>query len=62
MLQDYGDTYAPGVVTHHMTMYRAPSGALVWGTGTTQWSYGLDDYHVTDAGRAGGSPTCSRRR
>ena len=50
VLQDYADTYAPGVITHNMTMYRAPSGALVWGTGTTQWSYGLDDHHITDEG------------
>jgi hypothetical protein len=33
-----------------MTLYRAPSGALVWGTGTTQWAYGLDDNHTTDPG------------
>ena len=53
VLQDYADTYAPGVVTHNMTLYRAPSGALVWGTGTTQWSYGLDEHHITDRGGAG---------
>lgn len=27
---------------HHVVMYRAPSGALVFGAGTVQWSYGLD--------------------
>jgi hypothetical protein len=33
-------------VTHHMTLYRAqPSGALVFGAGTVQWSWGLDDNH-----------------
>ena len=31
-------------------MYRASSGALVFGTGTVQWSYGLDDYHLADPG------------
>ena len=32
-------------VTHHLTMYRAPSGALVFGAGTIQWSWGLDATH-----------------
>ncbi|HKE75399.1 MAG TPA: DUF4082 domain-containing protein, partial [Acidimicrobiales bacterium] len=31
---------------------RAPSGALVWGTGTCQWAWGLDDEHL----RTGGAP------
>ena len=44
-LQDYGSTYAPGSATHHLTMYRAPSGALVFGAGTVQWAWGLDDDH-----------------
>ena len=42
---DYGNTVAPGVATHHLTMYRAPSGALVFGAGTVQWSWSLDDNH-----------------
>jgi hypothetical protein len=46
VLQDYGKTYATKPLTHYLTMYRAPSGALVWGTGTVQWSWGLDDYHT----------------
>lgn len=50
ILQDWADTYAEASVTHTMTLYRAPSGALVWGTGTTQWSYGLDEAHITDPG------------
>ncbi|WP_203030690.1 DUF4082 domain-containing protein [Frankia nepalensis] len=44
-LQDYGTTVAPGTTTHHLTLYRAPSGALVFGAGTIQWSWGLDDRH-----------------
>ena len=44
-LQDYGSTYAPGTANHHLTMYRAPSGALVFGAGTVQWSWGLDNNH-----------------
>ncbi|KGJ73379.1 hypothetical protein GY21_11520 [Cryobacterium roopkundense] len=41
---DYGSTVAPATATHNLTMYRAPSGALVFGAGTIQWSYGLDGY------------------
>jgi methionine-rich copper-binding protein CopC len=38
-------------VTQDMSEYRAPSGALVFGAGTVQWSWGLDDNHDgTDAG------------
>ncbi|WP_153506153.1 DUF4082 domain-containing protein [Cumulibacter manganitolerans] len=50
LLLDYGATYAPGTCVHTMTLYRAASGALVWGTGTVQWAYGLDSYHVADSG------------
>jgi len=34
-LTDYGTTYAPGSVTHHMTLYRRGA-ALVFGAGTVQ--------------------------
>ncbi|WP_141783292.1 DUF4082 domain-containing protein [Ornithinicoccus hortensis] len=50
LLVDYGATYIQGTCTHHLTMYRAASGALVWGLGTVQWSYGLDEYHICDPG------------
>ncbi|WP_344092768.1 N,N-dimethylformamidase beta subunit family domain-containing protein [Microbacterium deminutum] len=39
---DYGTNVATGPATHHLTEYRAPSGALVFGAGTVQWSWGLD--------------------
>jgi Domain of unknown function (DUF4082)/Fibronectin type III domain/Bacterial Ig domain len=29
--------------THHLTLYRASSAALVFGAGTVQWSWGLDN-------------------
>ena len=45
ILQDYGSRYADGDATHHLTLYRAPSGALVFGAGTVQWGWGLDDNH-----------------
>jgi Domain of unknown function (DUF4082)/Bacterial Ig domain len=47
-LLDYGGTYGMGAATHHLTMYRAPSGALVFGAGTVQWSWGLDSDHDGD--------------
>src|SRR5262249_28062799 len=31
---DYGNTVGPGTATHSLTLYRAPSGALVFGAGT----------------------------
>jgi hypothetical protein len=39
---DYGTNVAAWTATHHLTLYRAPSGALVFGAGTVQWSWGLD--------------------
>lgn len=44
-LQDFGNTVVPGTTTHHVTLYRAPSGALVFSAGTVQWSWGLDATH-----------------
>ncbi len=44
-LLDHGSSYGPGTATHHLTLYRAPSGALVFGAGTIQWSWGLDGTH-----------------
>ena len=41
---DYGSTVRSGsTATHNMSLYRAPSGALVFGAGTVQWSWGLGD-------------------
>lgn len=44
-LQDFGSTVAAGNTTHHLTLYRAASGALVFGAGTIQWGWGLDADH-----------------
>jgi hypothetical protein len=46
---DYGSSFAPGQATHALTLYRAPSGALVFGAGTIQWSWGLDGGHDNNA-------------
>jgi Domain of unknown function (DUF4082)/Bacterial Ig domain len=45
LLLDYGNTTGAGIATHHLTMYRATSGALVFGAGTIQYSWGLDSNH-----------------
>jgi PKD repeat protein len=44
--------------THHLSLYRAPSGALVFGAGTVQWSWGLDRNH--DRGNA--APTTAMQQ
>lgn len=44
-LRDYGATVGSAVATHSLTMYRAASGALVFGAGTVFWSWGLSDNH-----------------
>lgn len=31
--------------THHLSLYKHASGALVFGAGTVQWTWGLDDKH-----------------
>jgi VCBS repeat-containing protein len=45
LLLDYGNTTGPGDATHSLTLYRAPSGALVFGAGTVYWAWGLSDNH-----------------
>jgi Domain of unknown function (DUF4082)/Fibronectin type III domain/Bacterial Ig domain len=51
---DYGSTTATsGTDTHHLSLYRAPSGALVFGAGTVQWAWGLND---TNAWNSAGAP------
>src|SRR5262249_54074160 len=44
-LSDHGTVYNPGTSTHSLTLYRHSSGALVFGAGTVQWSWGLDNNH-----------------
>ena len=44
-IQDFGGTYGPATATHSLTLYRASSGALVFGAGTVQWAWGLDTNH-----------------
>ena len=42
---DYGNTVQPGTATNSQTEYRAAGGALVFGAGTVQWSWGLSATH-----------------
>jgi hypothetical protein len=44
-LRDYGNKVTPGTTTHNVTLYRAPSGALVFSAGSVQWTWGLDAKH-----------------
>ncbi|WP_203898140.1 DUF4082 domain-containing protein [Virgisporangium aliadipatigenens] len=45
-LTDFGNTViTDATTTHNLTLYRAPSGALVFGAGTVQWAWGLDQNH-----------------
>jgi hypothetical protein len=45
LLLDYGNTYGPGTATHSLTLYRHPSGALVFGAGDIEYSWNLDANH-----------------
>jgi hypothetical protein len=48
---DYGThVQENGLATHSLSLYRAPSGALVFGAGTVQWSWGLDPTNAWDGG------------
>jgi hypothetical protein len=51
----------PGTATHNAVMYRHENGALVFGSGTLQWSWGLDANHDSETGvppeRQNGSDT-----
>ena len=49
-IQDFGSVYDSGTATHHLTLYRHASGALVFGAGTVQWGWGLDAHHDTETG------------
>jgi len=45
-----GYYFSNGTETHHLTLYRARSGALVFGAGTILWSWGVDSDHAGYAG------------
>src|SRR5439155_7602824 len=45
VIPSWGTEVGHGTSTHTVTLYRAASGALVFGAGTVQWSWGLDRKH-----------------
>ncbi len=48
--KDYGSTLSENTTaTHHLTLYKAPSGALVFGAGTVQWSWGLANINAWES-------------
>jgi Domain of unknown function (DUF4082)/Fibronectin type III domain/Bacterial Ig domain len=51
IFEDYGTNVTEdATATHHLTLYKAKSGALVFGAGTVQWSWGLADVNAWDYG------------
>jgi methionine-rich copper-binding protein CopC len=47
--QDWGNTYGNGTATHNLVEFRdQDSGALVFGSGTVQWSWGLANVPTAD--------------
>ncbi|MGH2853314.1 MAG: N,N-dimethylformamidase beta subunit family domain-containing protein, partial [Solirubrobacteraceae bacterium] len=47
---DYGSRLSEGTTaTHHLTLHKAPSGALVFGAGTVQWSWGLANVNAWES-------------
>jgi hypothetical protein len=51
-----GTNATAGTVTHSLTLYRAASGALVFGAGTVQWSFGLSANHDGASGTSNPAP------
>src|SRR5207247_939650 len=45
-LPSSGYHLASGTETHHLTLYRAPSRALVFAAGTIHWSWGVESDHA----------------
>ena len=54
---DYGtNVRGNSTATHHLTLYRAPSGAVVFGAGTVQWAWGLDNTNAWHYGSTSPAP------
>jgi hypothetical protein len=48
---DAGSVYDAGTATHNLVLYRAKSGALVFGAGCVQYTWGLDAFHDNPTAR-----------
>jgi hypothetical protein len=59
---DWGTVYDYGTATHNLTLYRADSGALVFGAGCVQYAWALDNFHdnPTAVGASRANPYSSR--
>ena len=57
-VEDYGTnvTNNDTTETHHLTLYRAASGALVFDAGTVQFSWGLDNWNPIEQGTGPADP------
>ena len=63
ILVDQGNRVQPGTATHNLTLYRDDSGALVFGSGTVFWSWGLSNEHDSSPYGANiANPRCSSLR
>ena len=62
LLLDEGNTFGSGQVTHHMTLYRHSSGALVFSAGTFNWAWGLDSVHDVPNALGSNLPTDANMR
>jgi N,N-dimethylformamidase beta subunit-like, C-terminal/Bacterial Ig domain len=58
---DAGSVYDQGTATHSLTLYRAKSGALVFGAGTVQYTWGLDNFHSNPTSRGAAQNPYSNR-
>ena len=58
---DHGSVYDQGTATHALTLYRVPSGALVFGAGTVQYTWGLDNFHSNPSSRGNAMNPYSNR-
>lgn len=58
VLQDqYAKVLSLDTATHSITLYKAESGALVFGAGTVMWAWALDDEHALGPNGTGGNGT-----
>ena len=58
---DAGSVYDQGTATHSLTLYRVKSGALVFGAGTVQYTWGLDNFHSNPTSRGAAQNPYSNR-
>jgi N,N-dimethylformamidase beta subunit-like protein len=50
LLADAGDVYTSGNATHRLVVYPGGNNALVFGTGTINWSFGVDNANTYQTG------------